>query len=58
MEKTIKEFVLEETVDNAIQILVDGIVRIAEAVLEEDDAKMFLTELDEWFAYKNKQRGL
>jgi uncharacterized protein (DUF1778 family) len=53
MEKRIKEFVVEETVDHAVQVVVDGIVHVAEAVLEPEDAAFFLTELDKWFEVKN-----
>ena len=53
MEKRIKEFVVEETVDHAVQVVVDGIVHVAEAVLEPEDATFFLTELDKWFEVKN-----
>ena len=45
MEKAIKEFVVEETVDHAVQVMVDGIVHVAETVLEPEDAKLFLKEI-------------
>ena len=55
MEKAIKEFVVEETVDHAVQVMVDGIVHVAETVLEPEDAKLFLNELDKWCGIKNDQ---
>ena len=46
---------VEETVDHAVQVMVDGIVHVAETVLEPEDAKLFLNELDKWFGIKNDQ---
>ena len=48
----------ESKLDEALAITIDTIVKIAEAVLEPEDAEMFLTELDSAFGEMNKQLGI
>lgn len=48
----------ESKLDEALALMIDTIVKIAEAVLEDHDAEMFLAELDAAFGEMNKQLGI
>lgn len=45
--------VSEKQLDDALESITTAIVTVANAVLEPEDAYMFLTELDKWFETLN-----
>ncbi len=46
--------VTEKQLDDAIEGITDAICRVAYAVLDEEDAEMFLGTLDEYFGEWNR----
>jgi hypothetical protein len=48
----------ESKLDEALAITIDTIVKIAEAVLDDADAEMFLAELDSAFGEMNRKLGI